>query len=458
MRVKKNVIIALWLCFLPLATLSANVQSAIQHASEALDYRFFHKLVNKDMLGQAYAQAQVEDFEPGEKELFTSKMLGYFKYPKNFWDRKVRNLDGLWQLESQLATLEGEAGHELLQEWRYTFLSKMMTFMQEKASRKALFRLTLTSKTEYNSNVNRINDDQSVSIVSNDPDGKDDWQQLLTMNLKWYPLVNHKGFSKNNKFEQTFNVINIHQMSHKSNEVLIFDTESKYTRLLKNEVLDDFTLAYRAQNFGLSGNASSRHTQSKSYSHRLKADWNFKAVKLGEGTFKETKTTLSLGYLKKKQFDLKSVAKKNADDWTFDWDQDFDYVLGKHDGSFKTTLGYRYYDTKNDPSGDYDYFLIKLSHKSDYSVGFLAQPLKLSQELSYRTKDWDVVSTAQTATTPMDEDFTYAQVKAETKVCKSTKVSLSAKQAWRGRDMASTGGSKKAKQTIVALGLNWSAP
>jgi hypothetical protein len=219
--------------------------------------------------------------------------------------------------------------------------------------------------------------------------------------------------------------------------------------------LDNAALYYRVQNFGLSGTKGSRNVKSSSYSHRVKGELNFNPKEISWGAFNKTTARVRLSYLKKTQFsDTAASQAKNADDWRIDWRQRLEYEGQSLTGKLTPSLEYRSYNTKSSASGDYSYISFKLDHETKHDVSFLKKKLAFLQKFNYRLKDWDTTVNA----TPESEDFMTFALEANTKVRDDLKLSLAAKQAWRGRDMYQTAGKNKANQTTVTLGLTWNAP
>ena len=451
MRKLRTPLIVFLLTFLSCSSLWASkVDDLVAPAVERLDYKFFYWLFDEEGLTQAYALAQEEDFEAGAKVLFTDKMLSLFKIPQRNWEDKLGDLSELWYLEEELKTLDAKVSTEAIQKWRYAYLQKMMDFIREKANRKPLLRFMAMSSTSYNTNIERIDDNQlNAGAFTNEDDG----QQMLLFNAKWMPLANDKSFSKNNKFSQSFNLIQIHQFRHKRNQVAIFDTESKWTRKLEGK-LDDMSLAYRFQNFGLSGDQMSRDTHAKFYTHRIKGDLSLKRVPLSGG-MKSTKSDFSLTYILKKQFnDVDLIPDdKDATDVRLEGKQSVSYAFSGKDGTASVKLQYVTYDNDDWAAGDYKYWTLTLDNKNKFMVPGLKEALRLSEQFAFRTKSWD----QPVAASPEDETLMSFSLKASTRLAKSWDSYLSLKQTWRDRDLS--GGSKTdAKQTEFTLGFIWSTP
>jgi hypothetical protein len=429
---------------------AANVHALIEPAAEKLDYKFFYWLIDKEDLTKAYAQAQKEDFDAGSHVLFTPEMLTFFKLPKKDWEDKLGDLGALWNLEGELKSLNDESSAALLQEWRYSFLSHMMDYMRAQNMRKPIFKAMMLNELKSDSNVKRRTDED---LSPGDPSGKSDGQHMVFLNLKWMPLANNENFNKKNEFEQGFNVIRMHQFSHEENQVAIFDTESKYTRKIGG-ALEDFSIAYRIQNFGL-GSVGSRDTHSKFNSHRFKAEWSLMPMKLG-GVVDSTKTNLALAYTRKDQLNdvdknASTNSDKDANEIRLTWDQNFNYKVKGHAGTVVTTVEYNDYSADNNTTGDYDYLQLKLKESHAYKVNYLKEPLRVSEEIGWRSKSWD-----NNPTSISEEDIWWLQAKASTKICPSLDASLTFKQSWIDIKKNSVG--ENAAQTIVALGLMWSTP
>lgn len=429
---------------------ASKLDSLLAPAVERLDYRFFYWLFDEEGIGKAYVLAQEEDFESGPKVLFTDEMLSLFKIPQRNWEEKLGDLDELWYLEEELKTLDAKVSTELIQKWRYAYLQKMMQFIREKANRKPLFNYMFMSATSHDSNIVRADDvDLTSGQVTNEADG----QQMVLFNVRWSPWINDASFSKLNKFSQALNVIHIHQFRHKSNQVMIFDTESKWTRKLEG-ALNDLSLSYRLQNFGLSGNASSRDTSAKFYTHRLKADLSLKPRALS-GFLKSTKSDFSASYILKEQLsDADKVAgnDKDATDFRLSAQQSVDYDFSGTKGSASAKLEFVTYSNDDFVAGDYDYWTLTFDNNNKFKVTGLKEPLKVSEKISIRNKSWG------DATAPIqDEVFMTFSLKASTKISKSWSSYLSFSQSARERD-SNTNVETDADQTVISLGFIWSAP
>lgn len=429
---------------------ASKVDDLLSPAVERLDYRFFYWLFDEDGLTRAYALAQEEDFEAGEKVLFTDKMLSLFKVPQRNWEDKLGDLDELWYLEEELKTLDSKVSTEAIQKWRYAYLQKMMDFIREKANRKPTLKFMVMSATSYNTNIERIDDVQlNNGTFTNEEDG----QQMLLFNTKWMPLANDKSFSKLNKFSQSFNLIQIHQFRHKRNQVMIFDTESSWTRKLEGS-LKDATLAYRFQNFGLSGTATSRDTHAKFYTHRLKGGLNLKSIPLS-GAMKSTQSSFNLVYIIKKQLNDADLVPddKDATDVRLSAKQSLAYTLSGKEGTASAKLEFVTYGNDDWDAGDYDYWTLTLGNKNKFKVAGLKNDLRLSEQFSMRSKSWD----QPTAGAPEDETLMSLSVKASSRLGKAWDSYLSLKHTWRDRDVSGAN-STDANQTEFTLGFIWSTP
>lgn len=455
MRFKKSflpLMLALGLCLQVVS--AASISKTLAPAAERLDYRFFYWLFDKEDLQKAYVLAQEEDFEPGGIELFSDSMKALMKVPEKNWEDKLGNLEEFWYLEEELKTLKPAVANELISEWRYIYLQKMMEFMRLEASRQPVFKFLLSSTTSHDSNINRVDENDPAGGT---PTGKDDGQQMFLLNMKWMPLANDKKFSKENDFSQSLNVIRIHQFKNKKNQVMIFDTESKWTRKKVNENVKNISVAYRLQNFGLSGDDTTRDTHSLFYTHRLKVDASFVPHELS-GDLKSTWTDLSLSWIEKQQLnEAAEQAGKDAKDIRFKVTQSLMYVANGKKGTAKASLEYVDYSTDSDRGGNYDYIAFKLNNKNSFVVNSFKDKLRISEEFGWRMKAWDDKDAAGLD----DEDFLWLQVKGSTKLTPSLDASLSLRHAWRDRtidDGTGTFEGRDADQTIIAFGLNWSAP
>jgi len=415
-------------------------------AVKRLDYKFFYWLFDEEGLTKAYQLAQNEDFETGENVLFTKEMLALFKVPQRNWEDKLGDLSELWYLEKELKTLDPKVAAEVVQKWRYAYLHSMMDYMRARAGRKPVLKFMAGSMTSYNTNINRVNDDNPNNNTLTD---KKDGQQMLLFNMKWLPLANNAAFSKENGFAQSFDVVNIHQFSHKENQVMLFGTESTWTHNLKGS-LEEMSLAYRFQNFGLSGDNTSRDTHSKFHSHRLKGELTLKAIPLS-GALKSTQSEFGLGYIMKQQ--LNDVDKrpndKDARDVRVSAKQSLGYRL--KDGEVSAELEYVDYTNDNFAQGDYDNWGLSLDNKNSFKIAGLKQDLRVSEQCSYRTKGWD-----DGAAPIKDEDLITLAVKASTRLSKSWDSYLNINQAWRNQDKGNA--KPNAKQTEFTLGFIWSTP
>ena len=429
---------------------ASKVDALIEPAAKRLDYRFFYWLFDEEGLGRAYTLAQDEDFEAGEKMLFTDEMLSLFKVPQRNWEDKLGDLDELWYLEEEMKTLDTKVANELVQKWRYTFLQKMMEYLRQKANRKPLLKFMVMSSTSYNSNIVRADD---VDLTSGAVTGEEDGQQLFLLNMRWMPFVNKAGFSRENKFHQSFNIIRIHQFSHKENQVLLVDTESKWTRKMEGS-LENFSLAYRLQNFGLSGDAASRDTHSKFFSHRLKAGLSLKAIPLS-GSLKSTKSEFALTYILKEQLnDVEKIvlSDKDAVDFRISAKQSLKYVLGEQAGNASAQLEIVNYSNDDFAAGDYDYWTLSLENKNKFKLSHLNHSLRLSEKFSIRKKGW-----SNGAAPTQDEALMVFAVKASTRINDSWDSYFSASHGWRDRD-SNTNVKTDADQTVITLGFIWSTP
>ena len=429
------------------------IDRQFNQAAEILNRDFFYWMFKEEGLTKAYILAQEEDFEPGAPRIVTRKMEALMELPLERWHERVGNLAAVHKFNKTLRGLTGDRLGEVLQGWRYLFLSKMTEYMRYRNSLKPIYSLTASAKVAYDTNINRVDpDDPNANTPGGD--GKKDWQKLVMASLTLKPFINNKNFSRKFKFDQISNAMRMIHDHHLSNDAAIFDTTSKLTRSLGGK-LKDFSIAYRLQHFSL-GSETSRSPSASFLSHRVAGSLNSSDLPVNWGMIKKTNGKLIFDWTAKDKFNDTKVA-SNADRFRFGVAQKFYYNIGKQsiNNSFGYGIEYIDYQTDSDSTGNYNYITLNLEHKHSHKFMFIDRKFKFSEKFSYRAKEWE----HYTDTGSRDENFYYLQVGASTKLNKKLTASFKLRQAWKNDDYSDTTTAEaNANQTIVTFGLSWRTP
>lgn len=427
--------------------LSKDAQS-IQKASKFLTPKVLMKMFKGENLDKAYALAQDEDFEPGEPVLLTSAMQKFLSASVETWYDKFSKYPEFQKLKFIPERSKTER-MELLQIWRYEFLSRMMEALRYRNSLKPTTKFFVSSITQYDSNVNKY-PEYAAPGLPGISSGKDDFQQLFLVHADWEPLVNCKKFPKDLSFSQSFNLITVSQSAHKENEIMILDTEPKITKTF-DSYFRTLSLAYRFQHFGYSGNPDSRQTHALFQDHRVKLAMKTKRVPfILDNIFKTVQSGWYISLSDKKHYNDTNKL-RNADDMRIGLQSNFNYYVGKKVNRFNTVLEYADYQVDQSSTTEYKYLRAKATHYHSHQFSGFDKAIKFSEEIGYRIKSWDDYDGARNN---RDEDSYYFKLKAATNLNKNSEVSLFVKHLRRERDEQNNG-TEDADQTIIGLGLNW---
>jgi len=417
-------------------------QALIKKAAEFLSPEVVMKMFKKENLDMAYAQAQREDFEPGEAALITKAMAEYLSMPLSKCYEELAKYEGFGQLKF-ISELPKDEKMALLQVWRYEFLIKVMDAIRYRNSLKPTLKFALSSLTQYDSNVNREPEDANVgSAISSS--GKDDWQQLFLVHADWEPFVNCKKFPRDLKFSQSFNVITVSQVAHKENEVFIVETEPKVSKTF-DSYFQKLSLAYRFQYFGYSGDQDSRQANALFQDHRFKVQMDTKTVPFFF-LFDTEQSAWYVSYSDKQHFNS-SDKSRDANDLRVG----IQSILTRKSNRLKGLLEYSDYQSDTSVISEYKYLSAKLTNYHSAKVNALSTKLNFSEEVGYRIKSWSDFNALRAN---RDEDTYYIDLKVTAPLTKKSTISFNVKQLYRERE-EQTVGNEEANQTIIGLGLNW---
>jgi len=443
-----NLIIPLFLvCQMAFANPTED-SARIKKASEFLTPKVLMKMFKGENLDKAYSLAQEEDFTPGEPVLITSKMEKYLSASLDNWYNKFAKYPGFKDLKF-IPTRSEDERMNLLQIWRYEYLMRLMDAIRYRNSLKPTLKLSVSSITQYDSNVDTA-PEQANSGAAISSSGKDDFQQLFLIHADWEPLANCKKFPKDLKYSQAFNAITISQGAHKENEVAIFDTEPKLIKTF-DSYFQKLTLGYRFQHFAYSGYEHTRKVSSLFQDHRIKVQMDTKTVPFFfENIFDLVQSGWYVSF-SDKQYYKTAFEILDASDMRIGLLTNFTYKSGKRYNRLRTLLEYSDYVVDDTVTSEYKYLRARLTHYHSAKFSSIPNTLNLSEEIGYRIKSWDDFDGTRAN---RDEDTYYINLKVATNLTEKSEVSFNIKQLFRQRDEQNLG-TEEADQTIIGLGLNW---
>lgn len=452
-----------------------NFKAKLEAEANRMDKKFFKKIFPKENISALFEQVLEEEHALLPQMVISKEVSQLSNFPRAAFvelDKKIDLIQDLsnkdfksinagsatpeatWRallnMNDAFRSFSEEQQLEILMEWREIFRKKVQDHVAYLAGIKPWYGVSLSSFSEYNTNINRAPDDTAALDLS----GQDDFQQTIVLSFDWKPLDNNKKFSENWTFVNKFQGIYLGQSAHKENTMAIMNVEPKLTRNL-NGWFKSASLAYRYHNFYFDLNTTladpdnaynTRQVEHYFSSHRVKLELTSKSY--GSYKFINGQTT-NFGI----SYDFKSHADSalntlDAENMILNLGQTFSY--SSRNDTLAFDLEYSDYETDNFAFGDFDYWKPSITGTQKFELGW-DYPFTFMESVSYRYKNWqDYVGGEKT------EQLTTLSLTTMTNLREELLIMIRVSQAFLDDEVASTPAlESSADQFKAMLGLTW---
>jgi hypothetical protein len=452
-----------------------NFKAKLQAEAKGMDKKFFKKVFPKESIPALFEQVLEEEHALLPQTVISKKVRQLSNFPgasfveldkkidliqdlsnknyKNF-ETSSANPEAIWRtllnMNEPFRSFNEEQQMEILMFWRELFRKKVQDHVAYLAGIQPWYSVSLSSFSEYDTNVNRAPDDTAALDFS----GKDDFQQTFLLNFDWKPLDNNKKFSENWTFVNKFQGVYLGQSAHKENTMSVLNVEPKLTRNL-NGWLKSASLAYRYHNFYFDLNTAAadpdnayntRQVEHYFSSHRVKLELmskSYGAYKFING--QNTKFSLSYDFKSHADDSLNSL---DAQNMVLNLSQTFLY--SSRNDSITFGIEYSDYETDAFVFGDFNYWKPSISGMQKFELGW-DYPFTFVENLSYRHKNWqDYVGGEKT------EQLTTLSLTTMTNLREELLVMIRLSQAFMHDEVDSTPPlGSNANQFKAMLGFTW---